>query len=68
MNNDNITLLSDKKIDESEAMRAKFKRELPDFICSMALVAEIKMIAYMAYLKEGFEPEQALELCKSAGE
>ena len=30
-----------------------------------AVIAEHRMVHYKAYLKEGFTPEQAIELCKA---
>jgi hypothetical protein len=40
------------------------KDNLPEHLEFMWIKAKLKREGYMAYLSEGFTPEQALELCK----
>jgi hypothetical protein len=54
---DKITLLNAVPKNETAAEFEQLKR-------NMSLVAKLKKAAYDAYAKEGFTPEQALELCK----
>lgn len=40
------------------------KRNLPELIEHAKLVAEIKRASYLSYIQQGFDEQQALELCK----
>jgi len=42
-----------------------FKRNLPDLIAHMTIMAELRKASYDSLLKQGFTEEQALELCKN---
>ncbi len=51
--------------DEMKANIEKMKRSLPAWVGYSAILAEARKISYDACIKQGFTPEQALELCKS---
>ena len=53
------------KKDEVKAAFEKLVRDMPVTIKHIALMAQLRKAAYDACLKEGFTPEQALELSKS---
>ena len=41
------------------------RRELPEIIRNIEIIAEIRKASYDAHIKKGFTPEQALDLCKT---
>lgn len=52
------------KKDKDLAIMQLMRRELPAHAEKTKLFAQYKKISFDAYVKEGFTPEQALELCK----
>lgn len=62
---DNIIGLPNSK-DEMKAAIAQLKRNLPEIIEHTKLIAEIKRASYLAYVEQGFNEQQALELTKGS--
>ncbi len=50
----------------NKALIQNAMEELPQFIFNCAYLAKVTKIRYDAYIAEGFEPEQALFLCKDS--
>ena len=50
--------------DEGRAALEQFKRDLPLYIEMQKAKASLTKATFDAYVKEGFTPDQALELCK----
>lgn len=60
-----LDLLKFDKPDEMAAGVEEFKRMVPAAIEMQKAIAQIRRASYSAHLDAGFEPEQALFLCKS---
>jgi hypothetical protein len=60
-----VTTFPDGDKNEKLAELEKLKRDLPLFLEYCAISAQIKRASYEAHIKQGFTPDQALELCKS---
>ena len=52
------------KPDAILAAGEELRRKLPALIENATMIAKLKRAHYNAYLKEGFTPEQAIELIK----
>lgn len=64
MSEDRPTLLPNAERDKARAALEQLKRNLPFLLEHAAIMAGIRRAAFLAYVAEGFTPEQALELCK----
>jgi chromosome segregation ATPase len=53
------------KTDEFKAAIEHLKRQMDSAIEYATLKAHLQRAAYNAYMKEGFTPAEALELCKT---
>ena len=53
------------KKDKFKAAIDEFRRAMPAAIEQVKLTAQLRKISYDACIKEGFTPEQALELAKN---
>jgi hypothetical protein len=51
--------------DEGAQAVAELRRAIPALQEYNRLIASVQRNAYVAYIKEGFTPAQALELCKA---
>jgi len=65
MANDNLTVFQGKP-DEFAAAVENLRRNVANFIAHSQVIAEIKRGYFDALIKQGFTPEQALELCKGS--
>lgn len=59
-----IRPLPNLEVDEMIASLEKMKRLLPHILEYNKIDAKIRRAKFMALVEEGFEPQQALELCK----
>lgn len=59
-----IRPLPNLEVDEMIASLEKMKRLLPHIVEYNKIDAKIRRAKFLALLEEGFEPQQALELCK----
>lgn len=60
----NLRQLPNVEVDEMIASLEKMKRLLPHIIEYNKLDSKIRREKFLALLDEGFDPQQALELCK----
>lgn len=61
---DHIRPAADVERDKFAAALAQMERMLPNMAKYAALDAQMKRARYLAFIAEGFDPQQALELCK----
>lgn len=52
---------------EMRAASDALRRQMPDLLASVGLIARLRRAQYLAYVEAGFTPQQALELCKGIG-
>jgi len=50
--------------DKTKGALEAFRRDMDSHIQAIKLVAQLRKAKYDAHIKEGFTPEQALEICK----
>ncbi len=62
--NDNVTAIPIIEQDKNVAMLENLKRNLETIIETNQLIAKIRRASYLAYIEQGFTPEQALQLCR----
>ena len=60
-----VKKLPNADLNSTAASIALLKRNLPHMIEHAQLIAEIRKASYDAHIKQGFNAEQSLELCKS---
>lgn len=60
-----VSLLSDFQKDDKAAALDDLRRSMPQMIEFQRAMAKLQREAYLAYVKEGFTPKQAIELVKA---
>ena len=64
MSKDNVKELPGANLNATVAATEQLKRNMPEIIGMLPVIAEIRMKNYQAHLEKGFTEQQALELCK----
>ena len=64
--NDSVQPVATIPKDDMRAEIEKMKRAVPILMEYAELIAQIRKAGYDAYIKQGFTPEQALQLCCKA--
>ena len=61
---DNVKELPGANLNAQAAAVEQLKRNMPELIKVLPVIAELRMKNYLAHLEKGFTEDQALELCK----
>ncbi len=64
MSKDNVKALPGANLNAQAAAMEQLKRNMPELIKVLPVIAELRMKNYLAHLEKGFTEDQALELCK----
>lgn len=60
----NVKELPGANLDKGLAAIEQLKRNMPEIVGLLPVIAELRMKNYLAHLEKGFTEDQALELCK----